>query len=139
MRYQVEFPDFPAADMPAVPEGWTDESWGNEGCPSFATHLEAGACSDFFLGSWHIDADSDARLRMCFIGGGVNQFHQCKATTSCGDDFETFAAHIDRALAVVAAGEAFDAEREAADIARRGCAVAEHWAAMRSSFAEARL
>lgn len=31
--YKIEFPDFPAEDMPAVPEGFTDESWHNDACP----------------------------------------------------------------------------------------------------------
>lgn len=32
--FQTEFPDFPAADFPALPEGFTDSSWGNDACPS---------------------------------------------------------------------------------------------------------
>ncbi len=34
MTFQVEFPDFPAADMPAIPEGFKDSSWHNDACPS---------------------------------------------------------------------------------------------------------
>jgi hypothetical protein len=30
-----EFPDFPAADMPAIPAGFEDVSWHNDSCPSF--------------------------------------------------------------------------------------------------------
>lgn len=30
------FPDYPAADMPALPEGWTDSTWRNDACPSYA-------------------------------------------------------------------------------------------------------
>lgn len=33
-KFQVEFPDFPAADMPAIPEGFHDSSWHNDACPS---------------------------------------------------------------------------------------------------------
>lgn len=33
--YRDEFPDFPAADMPAIPEGFTDQSWHNDVCPHF--------------------------------------------------------------------------------------------------------
>ncbi|RXG91626.1 hypothetical protein [Bradyrhizobium zhanjiangense] len=33
--YRTEFPDFPAADMPAIPEGFADASWRNDACPSF--------------------------------------------------------------------------------------------------------
>ena len=35
MSYQTEFSDFPAADMPAIPAGFTDESWHNDACPRF--------------------------------------------------------------------------------------------------------
>ncbi len=35
MTYQTEFPDFPAADMPTMPGGFVDTSWGNDVCPSF--------------------------------------------------------------------------------------------------------
>lgn len=34
MTYQTEFPDFPASDMPPLPEGFTDSSWHNDACPS---------------------------------------------------------------------------------------------------------
>jgi hypothetical protein len=33
--WQREFPDFPPADMPAVPAGFEDTSWHNNVCPSF--------------------------------------------------------------------------------------------------------
>jgi hypothetical protein len=35
--FEREFPDFPAADVPAVlqGEGWTDNSWHNDACPFF--------------------------------------------------------------------------------------------------------
>jgi hypothetical protein len=33
--WQREFPDYPADAMPALPEGWTDQSWHNNACPSF--------------------------------------------------------------------------------------------------------
>jgi hypothetical protein len=35
MTFQTEFPDFPAADMPAIPAGWEDASWHNNSAPSF--------------------------------------------------------------------------------------------------------
>jgi hypothetical protein len=35
-KWQVQFPDFPDADMPPVPAGFTDTSWANEPCPSFS-------------------------------------------------------------------------------------------------------
>jgi hypothetical protein len=35
--FRTEFPDFPAADMPAMPEGFEDSSWGNDACPSISS------------------------------------------------------------------------------------------------------
>lgn len=35
MTFQTAFPDFPADDMPATPEGFADISWHNDCCPSF--------------------------------------------------------------------------------------------------------
>lgn len=35
MTYRTEFPDFDSATMPAIPAGWTDQSWHNDACPSF--------------------------------------------------------------------------------------------------------
>jgi hypothetical protein len=35
MTYRDEFPDFPEADMPAIPAGWEDTSWHNDAMPSF--------------------------------------------------------------------------------------------------------
>jgi hypothetical protein len=32
-----EFPDFPAAAMPALPAGWIDTSWHNDVCPSYTS------------------------------------------------------------------------------------------------------
>jgi hypothetical protein len=37
MTYATEFPDFPAADMPALPEGFADTSWHNDACPSYSS------------------------------------------------------------------------------------------------------
>lgn len=33
--YRKEFPDFPPADMPAMPQGFEDNSWHNDSCPNF--------------------------------------------------------------------------------------------------------
>jgi len=33
MTFQTEFPDFPAADFPAIPDGFEDVSWRNDACP----------------------------------------------------------------------------------------------------------
>lgn len=35
--YRVEFPDFAASTMPAIPADWDDISWHNDACPSFQT------------------------------------------------------------------------------------------------------
>lgn len=37
MTYLTEFPDFPPADMPAIPETFEDTSWHNNACPNFAS------------------------------------------------------------------------------------------------------
>lgn len=34
-NFRTEFPDFNAADMPAIPAGFVDQSWHNDACPSF--------------------------------------------------------------------------------------------------------
>lgn len=34
MTFREEFPDFPAAEMPAMPDGFDDSSWKNDACPS---------------------------------------------------------------------------------------------------------
>lgn len=35
MSIEKEFPDFPVADLPAIPAGFVDSSWHNDSCPSF--------------------------------------------------------------------------------------------------------
>ncbi len=37
MTFQIEFPDFDAATLPAIPADWTDASWHNDSCPCFNT------------------------------------------------------------------------------------------------------
>src|SRR5690606_5003177 len=34
-HFHMEFPDYPVADMPTLPEGFEDHSWHNDMCPSF--------------------------------------------------------------------------------------------------------
>jgi hypothetical protein len=36
-KYLTAFPDFPPADMPAIPQGFEDSSWHNDSCPSFTS------------------------------------------------------------------------------------------------------
>lgn len=33
--FRKEFPEYPADEMPTIPEGFTDRSWSNEPCPCF--------------------------------------------------------------------------------------------------------
>lgn len=48
MTYLVEFPDFPPADMPKMPEGFEDESHHNDLCPSFSNGtLKLMICVDY--------------------------------------------------------------------------------------------
>lgn len=54
MSYLTEFPDFDAATMPAIPDGWTDRSWHNDGCPFFV-HEASG------VGLWIERADAAER------------------------------------------------------------------------------
>jgi hypothetical protein len=35
MTYRTEFGNYPIHDMPTLPEGFTDASWGNDVCPHF--------------------------------------------------------------------------------------------------------
>lgn len=39
-NFELEFPDYPAADMPVMPEGFEDVSWHNDTCPSFLNEDE---------------------------------------------------------------------------------------------------
>src|SRR5262245_47820271 len=39
MTYRDEFADFPASDMPKLPEGFIDTSWHNDTCPSFSHEI----------------------------------------------------------------------------------------------------
>jgi hypothetical protein len=36
MSCYIAFPDYPAAAMPALPDGWTDVSWRHDTCPCYA-------------------------------------------------------------------------------------------------------
>jgi hypothetical protein len=33
-----EFPDFPIAYAPELPDGWEDTSWHHDECPSYSAH-----------------------------------------------------------------------------------------------------
>lgn len=48
-QWQQEFPDYPAADMPAIPATWGDESWHNDACPSFLTPVVGGKRFQVFV------------------------------------------------------------------------------------------
>lgn len=36
MSFQHQFPEFDAATLPTIPSTWTDLSWRNDVCPSWA-------------------------------------------------------------------------------------------------------
>lgn len=36
-NYRKEFPDYPEADMPAIPAGFEDTSWHNDVCPTIGS------------------------------------------------------------------------------------------------------
>lgn len=39
--FREQFPNYPASAMPTLPEGFVDQSWRNDTCPSFI-HATAG-------------------------------------------------------------------------------------------------
>lgn len=39
MTFAREFPDFPAADFPALPPTFSDSSWRNDVCPSLTSEV----------------------------------------------------------------------------------------------------
>lgn len=62
MSYRTEFPDFAEADMPEIPEGFTDRSWRNEPCPCFI-HEASGVVlwidfSDIKMREFGLDPES---------------------------------------------------------------------------------
>jgi len=38
LRIFKEFPDFPIACAPELPDGWEDTSWHHDECPSYSAH-----------------------------------------------------------------------------------------------------
>lgn len=36
-NWRTEFPDYPVADMPTLPDTFSDTSWHNDTCPSFTS------------------------------------------------------------------------------------------------------
>lgn len=47
MTYRTEFPDFRPEDMPAIPAGWSDQSWHNDACPFFLATPSLGVFVNF--------------------------------------------------------------------------------------------
>lgn len=72
---------------------------------------------DIYVLSWHMDLDTDACLDDSF--GNINPFHFRKATYTA-DGFEHLKEQLSRGLRKAADGSAFNAEREAASIAKDG-------------------
>lgn len=46
-QWQVEFPDFPLADMPEIPDWWVDQSWRNDACPFWVAASTTGIFVDY--------------------------------------------------------------------------------------------
>lgn len=61
-NWKNEFPEFPAADMPDIPEQWEDSSWHNDACPSFVVMKGGEGDSNFKLARVWI-AESDPAQR----------------------------------------------------------------------------
>ncbi len=51
-KWQVEFPDFPAADLPAIPDWWVDQSWKNDSCPFWVGPPNTGIFVDYADPAW---------------------------------------------------------------------------------------
>lgn len=88
--------------------------------------------------SWHIATDSDACLDDSF-GGSVNPHHFSKATY-IGRGFDGLfglLGQVELGLCKARDGDAFNAEREAAQVAKNGSAAdrAAYWAKCREEFA----
>jgi hypothetical protein len=45
--YRTEFPDYTAADLPAIPANWEDVSWHNDVCPSWVAPGEVYVYADY--------------------------------------------------------------------------------------------
>lgn len=84
-------------------------------CSMTFTSKAAGPRGWGFLGHWHVDPNSPACLSLAFgvaCGGSVNPYHQAKATTHGGDDFDTYLQRLGTALAAVQSGACWDPEKE---------------------------
>lgn len=72
---------------------------------------------DIYVLSWHMELDTDARFSNAF--GNINTFHFRKST-DIADSFGQLQSILRHRLGQIASGEAFDAAREAAGIAKDG-------------------
>ena len=62
--FKVEFPDYPAGDLPTLPAGFVDQSWHNDACPSFVNEaLKVQLYIDYL----------DPAMREC--GPAINRFN----------------------------------------------------------------
>jgi hypothetical protein len=61
---------------------------------------------DTYVLSWHMAADSDAKLNEAFFGGNVNPHHKRKATY-IASGFDDLKAKLQRGLTLAANGNAF--------------------------------
>ncbi len=94
MTFQTEFPDFPAADFPALPPGFEDSSWGNDICPCM-TSKTAQICifidyADVILRE--LGADSDRFVVMPLDADGCHTGEQPMLATDDWSEVLTFLA-----------------------------------------------
>ena len=75
MTYQTEFPDFASDTMPPIPQGFVDQSWSQDTCPTFVDETRK-------LTLWVDFADTEARehpdstrFTLCRYGFKQGQFY----------------------------------------------------------------
>lgn len=105
MTWQTTFPNFPAADMPSIPEGWKDTSWHNDAAPSFEVMTACAGDSNFEMCRvWIAESDPAAReydesprFQVSYEGGESEWF--CTLET---DDWQEVLAYVETRQALAA-------------------------------------
>lgn len=95
MTFKTEFPDFAAADMPAIPAGFEDISWSNDACPSFLNKEIRRVFYVDYLDPAQREYPESLRFGMYECdeeGARVNQGREVES-----DDWNAILAEIDRA------------------------------------------
>lgn len=96
MTFQIEFPDYPAADAPELDSGWQDVSWHNDICPSwFNPTLGAYLFADYVEIELREFLDSEPRftVRYADADGCILQGGETYSTNSLADAL-AYAAHM---------------------------------------------